>query len=310
MTMSASEFAKYAILILQVLTGRCRPLVTAGKASGPHGAEVSNMADRFPKVTRGFSDASAEDLIRLARKAGKIKKKLDKKADAYLAGKYDPGKKLKKTAVRGAAAVVVAASLLAGSAFSDPAEIMEDQTAASYRQPPIVLDTSDFVNTPVEDDEDGNADEEKGAKSSIVSRFRQAVLSMPQSVRILIVSPLWLIGTALMTVVSFLWSTLFASPLGAFIASFALGFAMLTGLFAVTAKTLFPDLPLSRILSRKNVLILGCLAVLLSVFDAVAPMYWNKYPLAAALIKLALGGSVIGILTVRTRNLFCRLKLN
>ena len=67
------------------------------------------MADRFPKVTRGFSDASAEDLIRLARKAGKIKKKLDKKADAYLAGKYDPGKKLKKTAVRGAAAAVVAA---------------------------------------------------------------------------------------------------------------------------------------------------------------------------------------------------------
>jgi hypothetical protein len=268
------------------------------------------MAKRIPKVTRGFSDASTEDLIKLARRVGKIKKKIDKKADLYLAGKYDPKEDLKKTAVRGAAAAVLVASLLAGSAFSDPAEIMEGQGASNYRQPPIVMDASDFVNTPVEDDDDGDADEEKTARTGVVSRFRQAVLSMPQSVRILLISPLWLIGTALMTLVSFLWSTLFASPLAAFIASFALGFALLTGLFTVTAKTLFPDLPLGKILCKKNVLILGCLALLLSVFDAVAPMYWNKYPLAAALLKLVLGGSVVGILTVRTKNLFYKLKYN
>lgn len=268
------------------------------------------MANRIPKVTRGFSDASAEDILRMARKIGKVKKKIDKKADLYLAGKYDPKKDLKKTAVKGAAAAVLVASLLTGSTFADPAEIMEGQAATNYRQPPIVLDTSDYVNTPVEEDDDGDADEEKTAKTGVVSRFRQAVLSMPQSVRILLISPLWLIGTALMTLVSFLWSTLFASPLAAFIASFALGFALLTGLFTVTAKTLFPDLPLGKILCKKNVLILGCLALLLSVFDAVAPMYWNKYPLAAALLKLVLGGSLIGVLTVRTKNLFYKLKYN
>lgn len=267
-------------------------------------AEVGDMADRIPRVTRGFVDEHSDELIKAAKRLRKIKKKLDKKADLYLEGKLDPKKEMRKTAVKGATTAVVMMSLLTGTAFSDPADIVQDQSAASYRPAPIVMDVSDFVNAPVEDDDEGESEEQKGAKSGIASRFRQAVLSMPQSVRILVVTPLWLIGTALMTVVSVLWNILFASPLGAFIASFALGFAVLTGLFTATAKILFPDLPISKILCKKNVLILGCLALVLSGIDAVAPLYWNKYPLAAGLLKLVFGGTVIGILSVRTRNAF------
>lgn len=267
------------------------------------------MADRLPHVTRGAMGDYSQDLIKAAKRLRKIKKKLDKKADAYLAGEYDPAEAMRKTAVRGATTAVVMLSLLTGLAFSNPAEINEDQSATSYRPAPIVMDVSDVVNAPVEDDDD-DADEQKSTKTGAVARFRQAVLSLPQSVRLLIVTPLWLLGTALMTLVSFLWNVIFASPLGAFIASFALGFAVLTGLFTATARILFPDLPLSKILCKRNVLILGCLALLLSGLDAALPLYWNKYPLAAALVKLVLGGSVIGLLTVRTKNLFYKLKYN
>jgi len=266
------------------------------------------MADRFPRVTRGFSDGSAQDLIRVAMRLRKIKKNLDKKADAYLEGKLDPKKEVRKAALKGATTAIVMLSLLTGTSFSDPADIVQDQSAANYRPVPIVMDTSDFVNAPVEEDDDGDSDEQKGARSGVIARFRQAVLSMPQSVRILVVTPLWLIGTALMTMVSFLWNILFTSPLGAFIASFALGFAVLTGLFTATAKILFPDLPLSRILSKRNVLVLGCLALLLSGIDAVAPMYWHQYPLAAALVKLVLGGTVIGVLSVRVNKAFSKIR--
>ena len=54
----------------------------------------------------------------------------------------------------------------------------------------------------------------------------------------------------------------------------------------------------------RNVIIVGCLALVLSGFDAVAPVYWHSYPLAAALVKLVLGGTVIGYLAHRTGKLF------
>ena len=81
-------------------------------------------------------------------------------------------------------------------------------------------DVDEFVNAPVEDDDD-DADEEKSVKLGAVARFRQAVMQLPQSVRLLIITPLWALGTAIMTSITFLWNILFASPLGAFIASFA-----------------------------------------------------------------------------------------
>lgn len=239
------------------------------------------MSRKHPRVTRGSID------------------------DHYA----DPGKKVRKKALKGITTAAVLTSLIVGSTFSGPADIIDDQEAANYRPAPIVMDADEFVNAPVEDDDDGDADEQKGAKTSAVTRFRQAVMSLPQSVRLLIITPLWALGTAIMTVISFLWNTLFASPLAAFIASFAFGFAILTGLFAVTAKMLFPDIPLRKILRGRNILILGCLALLLSGIDAVAPMYWHQYPLAAALVKLVLGGTVIGILAHRTKKLFGKLDI-
>ena len=250
--------------------------------------------------------AYIDDNDYILKTAKKIKKKVDDKADAYLAGEYDPKEAARKHLFKGATTALVVLSLLTGLAFSSPADINEDQSAVNYRPAPIVMDVDDFVNATVDDDDD--ADEEKGARSGIIARFRQAVLTMPQSVRLLIVTPLWLIGTAIMTLISFLWNVIFTSPIGAFIASLALGFGILVGLFTATAKILFPDVPVSRILCKRNLLILAATAVILSVFDAVAPHYWHDYPLAAALLKLVFGGSMIGILTVKTKNLFYRIK--
>lgn len=261
------------------------------------------MANKSKNHT-GLDLKSANRLLKVAKK---IKKGVDDRADAYLAGSYDPKEDLRKEAVRGITTALVALSLLTGLAFSSPADIMEEQEAANYRPAPIVMDVDDFVNAPVDDDDD-DADEQKGAKMGIVARFKQAVLSMPQSVRLVLVVPLWAVGTALMTLISFLWNVIFASPLGAFIASFAVGLAVLLGLFTATAKVLFPDLPVSKILCKRNVLIIAATALALSCVDAVAPMYWNQYPLAAAGVKLVIGASVIGILTYKTKNLFYKLK--
>lgn len=241
--------------------------------------------------------------------ARKIDKFVASRADGYLNGTYDPSKEAKKAAAKGITAALIAASLLTGLAFSNPAEINEDQAASNYRSAPIVMDVDEFVNAPVDDDDDGDAEEKKVTKLSVAARFKQAVLSLPQSVRLLIITPLWAAGTAIMTVIAFLWNIIFASPLGAFIASFAFGFAILIGLFTATARMLFPDIPVRKLLTKQNVLILGALALLLSGFDAAAPLFWHEYPAIAALLKLVFGGTVIGILSVRANKLFNKISV-
>ena len=261
--------------------------------------KVNDMAS---DTERRLAEERADLLLKTAKKA---KKGVTRRVDGYLDGTYDPGTEARKIGVRGITTSLVVLSLLTGLAFSGPADITQDQSAGSNFTPaPVVLDIDEFVNTPVDEDDDEDGDEQKTVRQSFMARFRQAVLSLPQTVRLLLVVPLWAAGTAIMTVISFLWNILFASPLGAFIASLFMGFAILLGLFTVTAKALFPDVPIRKILCKRNIIILGCLAVLLSAFDAVAPAYWHSYPLAAALLKLVLGGSVIGYLAHRTGKLF------
>lgn len=252
------------------------------------------------KLPDGLDVKEASHIISTARK---VKKVLDKKADAYLEGKYDPKKAARKNVLRGATTLLVAVSLLTGMAFTDPADIAEDKDAASYRSAPIVMDVDEFANTTIDDDAE-DEDEDKSSKMGIVARFRQAVLSLNAPLRILIITPLWAIGTALMTVISFLWNIIFATPLGAFIASLAMGMLVLLGLFTATAHMLFPDVPLRDLLCRRNIIVLAITALLLSCIDAIAPIYWHQYPLAAALLKLIFGGTIIGILSVKTKNLF------
>ena len=208
--------------------------------------------------------------------------------------------------VKGASAMLVALSLITSAAFNAPADIMDEHPDTHVSNPPIVLDVDEYVNTDVDDDDD--ADEQKGTKLSVMARFRQAVLSLPSPVRLLIITPLWLIGTALMTLITAVWNTLFASPLGAFIASFAVGFAVLTGLFAVTAKTLFPDVPLRDILTKRNVLILAVGAVILSGFDAMMPLFWEKYPAVSFLVKLVFGAGLISVLSLKVKEISQNIK--
>jgi len=241
---------------------------------------------------------------RLLDAARLIRSEVTERADGFLEGRYNPGEELKGKAVKATTTAILIASLLTGLSFSGPAEINEDQASSQLRPAPIVMDIDDYMNTSVDDDDD--ADEQKSAKPGFIARFKQAVLSLPSSIRLLIITPLWALGTAMMTVVSFLWNIIFSSPLGAFIASFAVGFAVLFGLFAVTAKMLFPDVPLRKILSKRNVLVLGIAALLLAVIDWLAPMYWHQYPAVAAAVKLGTGAFVIGVICYRVNKLLHR----
>ena len=199
-------------------------------------------------------------------------------------------KKATRKVVKIVAAAAVLASLAVGTMFSAVDDITPEIKRTSINQPPIVMDIDEFGNATLEDDDEA---EDKKGSGGIVTRIKQAVMSLPVAVRLLIVTPLWLIGSAIMTVVSILGRTIVASPLGAFILSTIAGFGILLGLFVVTSKMLFPDVPISKILNKNNLSTLAVIALALAGADAVAPLFWTKYALISGLVKFC-----VGVLTI------------
>ena len=105
-----------------------------------------------------ISDQNTRRIIK--KTARKVGKSVGRRVDGYLEGTYDPKKEVRKLTVRGVTTSIVVLSLLTGLAFSNPSEIIEDQNeAVNYKPTPVVMDVDDFVNAPVEDDED-DADEQ------------------------------------------------------------------------------------------------------------------------------------------------------
>ena len=165
--------------------------------------------------------------------------------------------------------------------FNGATEITPEQTQTQLNQAPIVMDIDEFANATVDDDDEDQAEQKKGGMKQ------------------LLIAPLSLIGTALMTVASLLFRLLIASPIGAFALTALVSWGLLVGAYAGTAKLLFPDLPLRKILTKKAVGTLGIVALGIAGIDAAAPLFWDKYPLMSGLVKLGIGAATIGLLLRR-----------
>ena len=152
--------------------------------------------------------------------------------------------KVKKTAAVSAVALLTAASVATGSLFSTPAALLSDAgTPASAYSVSVDLDGADDDGAGVEQDESGEA-----KKRGIRSALRARILRLPLAARLLAVLPLW-----------------------------ALGSVILAGAFLFTAKAVFPDLPLKKILNRRSLVALLLGASALAAADAVFGATWEDY---------------------------------
>ncbi|MBQ0040951.1 MAG: hypothetical protein KBS56_02890 [Clostridiales bacterium] len=197
----------------------------------------------------------------------------------------------KKKLIQGAATVTVLASLVAGMLFSGATEITPEMTQTQVNPAPIVMDIDEFANATVDDDDEDQAEQKKGG------------------VKRLLIAPLSLIGTALMTVASLLFRLLIASPIGAFALTALVSWGLLVGVYAGTAKLLFPDVPMSKILSKGHIATLGVVALVIAGIDAAAPLFWDKYPLMSGLVKLGIGAAAIAALLARVNKLRAKIGL-
>ena len=190
-------------------------------------------------------------------------------------------KSVKGKAAASAVAAVTAAGVLVGGAFADPDDILSND-------PDAIVQTMDAG---CQIDDDGGAgpgdgeEEEEESRRGLKGGVRRIVRAAPVEVRALVAVPLWALGTVVIALVSTLWTSVL-SPVAATALAW-LGFALMAVLiFALAAKTVFPNMPLKKILNKRSILGIGILCLIFGVADAALPLFWEDYAALSKVVKL------------------------
>lgn len=184
-------------------------------------------------------------------------------------------KNWKKKAAVGVICAATGAGVLVNGVIDTPDDLLRDDVAA--------------VTIEAQSDDDmtaANDDERKG------SPLRRWLLSLPLGVRVLVGIPLWALGWGITELFALLCQAAL-TPLGHTILSWLLTALLAVGTFALTAKVIFPDIPLKKILRPRNILIVAGGTLLFGVIDSVLPLFWKDYPSIGHWLRL--GGAALMI---------------
>ena len=200
--------------------------------------------------------------------------------------------KTKQTLIASGVALLTAASLVVGGLFQSPADLLRDED-----QPIVAVCDEADPDLDGGDGDPGEPEEEKQRRGGARRTLRERVLAAPLALRLLVVLPLWLVGSALSLALGGLWTGL-SPALGHVLGSLLL-IAALFAAFLLGAKAIFPDLPIKKILNRRTVPRLLLLGTVLSVADRVLLLTVEGYAsirqLAVSLAFLAaLAAAVLG----------------
>ena len=198
-------------------------------------------------------------------------------------------KKKHNKAAATAVAAMTAAGVMVGGAMASPEDAMNDGAGAIVQTisiaPQVQADAGGS---------DGGAEEavavEEEKKRGRFSSVRQAMRAAPFEARLRMTVPLWIAGSLMISVLgSLLMGVL--PPLAAAALSWVLTALMAVLVFVLAVKTVFPDMPLKKILNKRTFLGIGILCLACGILDAALPFFWDDYTKLSMLLKL-LGSAV------------------
>ena len=174
----------------------------------------------------------------------------------------------KKAAAAAAVATIISASSTAVDAnFDDPADLLQQTNVEPKVQH---IDMGD-----PQDNSDTDQDSEKQKGKAETGTFRSFILSLPLAVRYIFVLPMWFVGNAIMYGASLLFAGL--SPVLHGVLSFLVLALIVFGAFTLTAKAIFPDLPLSKIINRHSIKWILIASAAVYVADLILGVAWAEY---------------------------------
>ena len=194
-------------------------------------------------------------------------------------------KRIKSVVTKAAVGTVTAASVLTGSLFEDPGDILSQENPDSESAQPVLSETR-YPGKP-----------SAVSSPSLKERIRHSFLRLPTAVRALVLLPLWCAGTAVLSLSGVLIQAL--APFWKIILMFVLEAGLLLGLFAFIYHLVFPNKPVRNLLKKENLLPLLFLAAFLAATDYILSLYYEQYRLISCLVKIGLGFLVLLVLCHR-----------
>ena len=175
----------------------------------------------------------------------------------------------KKKVAAALAATIAASGAAVDMSFDNPADLLQQDASV---EPKI-----EYVDLENGQDEDQAGDEEKQRQNTAAKSgaFREWILGLPLAVRALFILPQWFIGHLILTGGSMLFAGL--SPILHWLLGFVLLALVIIGAFTVTAKAMFPDLPLRKILNRHSIKWILIVSAIIFLADIVLGMTWSGY---------------------------------
>ena len=205
---------------------------------------------------------------------------------------FEKHKKKKKTnpLTTSAVAAMTAAGVMVGGAMASPDDTMNDGPDAIVQTISIAPQVQADMGGSDGDAEEAVVVEEEKKKRGKASTVRRALAEAPFSQRVRLAIPLWIAGSLAMALLGSLLSGALP-PLAAAALSWVLTALMAVLVFVLAVKTVFPDLPLKKILNKRSMLCIGILCLVCGILDAALPFFWDDYTKLSKLLHV-LGTSV------------------
>ena len=170
-------------------------------------------------------------------------------------------KRLKQKLKIGAAATIVSASILLGASVEDPSSLIDSSDDDSNH---IVIEDN----------------QKTGFMETMVHRI-------PLVIRCLLLIPLWALGNLLIHILN---------PFKNVFLEFLLTFLVMTFIFVIIMKMLFPDMKLKDILNRKNLIILLLSSLGITVFNRVMIIINEDYRHYVAIFRFSIGIIILSLM--------------
>lgn len=194
-------------------------------------------------------------------------------------------KKIKQKIVTGTAATVTVASMLVNQVVSDPEALLrpkeQNETDPSHVETVNTVEHRSYI-----------LETDQYEPLTWREQIRIWIQKLPLPVRALIILPLWGIGE----LINVLVTALIASPAGRFLLMLLLEIGLILGLFALVWKLLFPDIPLKKVFSKKNIPWLIAGAAILSAADFLLGYYLKEWKVWRVVLMIVCGLAVLTLL--------------
>ena len=130
---------------------------------------------------------------------------------------------------------------------------------------------------------------------SFKERLKKLIYRIPVKIRAIFFVPLWAIGHILISLLEILFQNIFI-PIVSQIGGFLVETAIILLVSAICIKIMFPDMPWSKIFSRKFILSVLIGSLVIRIVDLVLPHFIDNYKTYRMIIKFVIGLIATGII--------------